>query len=103
MAGIAVLTKVKPDDARAILCEVAANGTDGRRHVAAGVPTNLGEEPPPYRQTTQRWLLIDLLTALRAAQYYPHRRPAPVSLAHAAGQSLVRVHPDARLDGHIAE
>jgi len=27
----------------------------------------------------------------------------PVSLAHAGEQSLVRVHPDARLDGHVAE
>ena len=27
---------------------------------------NLGEEPPLYRETTQQWLLIDLLTALRA-------------------------------------
>jgi hypothetical protein len=27
---------------------------------------SVGEEPPLYRQTTQQWLLIDLLTALRA-------------------------------------
>jgi hypothetical protein len=66
VAAIAVLTKVKPDDARAILRGTAANGSDGRRHVAAGVLANLGEEPPRYRETTQQWLLIDLLTALRA-------------------------------------
>ena len=66
VAAIAVLTKVKPDDARAILRGTAVNGSDGRRHVAAGVLANLGEEPPLYRQTTQQWLLIDLLTALRA-------------------------------------
>src|SRR6266498_103527 len=66
VAVIAVLTKVKPDDARAILRGTAANGPDGRRHIAAGVLANLGEEPPLYRETTQQWLLIDLLTALRA-------------------------------------
>ncbi len=66
VAAIAVLTKVKPDHARAILREVAANGSDGRSRVAAGVLANLGEELPLYRETTQQWLLIDLLTALRA-------------------------------------
>lgn len=66
VAAIAVLTKVKPDHARAILREMAANGSDGRSHVAAGVLANLGEELPLYRETTQQWLLIDLLTALRA-------------------------------------
>lgn len=66
VAAIAVLTKVKPDDAQAILRDTAANGPDGHRHVAAGVLANLGEEPPLYRETTQQWLLIDLLTALRA-------------------------------------
>ncbi len=66
VTAIAVLTKVKQDDARAILRGTAANGSAGRRHVAAGVLANLGEEPPRYRQTTQQWLLIDLLTALRA-------------------------------------
>jgi hypothetical protein len=66
VAAIAVLTKVKPDHARAILREMAANGSDGRSHVAAGVLANLGEELPLYRETTQQLLLIDLLTALRA-------------------------------------
>ena len=66
VAAIAVLTKVKPDHARAMLREMAANGSDGRSHVAAGVLANLGEELPLYRETTQQWLLIDLLTALRA-------------------------------------
>ena len=66
VAAIAVLTKVKPDDTRAILRDTAANGPDGRRHIAAGVLANLDEEPPLYRETTQQWLLIDLLTALRA-------------------------------------
>ncbi|HEX8007351.1 MAG TPA: hypothetical protein VF482_13070, partial [Trebonia sp.] len=66
VAAIAALTKVKPDDARTILRAVAANGSDGRRHVAAGVLANLGDEPPLFRETTQQWLLIDLLTALRA-------------------------------------
>ena len=66
VAVIAVLTKVKPDDARAILRGTAANGSDGRRHIAADVLANLGEEPPLCWETTQQWLLIDLLTALRA-------------------------------------
>jgi Plasmid pRiA4b ORF-3-like protein len=66
VAAITVLTKVKPDDARAILRGTAANGSDGRRYVAAGVLASLGEEPPLYRETTQQWLLIDLLTALHA-------------------------------------
>ena len=68
VAAIAVLTRVKPDDARSILRGAAATGPDGRRHVAAGVLANLGEEPPLYRETTQQWLLIDLLTALRAGK-----------------------------------
>ena len=66
VAAISVLTKLKPDHARAILREVAANGSDGRSRVAAGALANLGEELPLYRETTQQWLLIDLLTALRA-------------------------------------
>jgi hypothetical protein len=66
VSAIAVLTEIKPDDARTILRGTSANGPDGRRHVAAGVLANLGEEPPLYQNTTQQWLLIDLLTALRA-------------------------------------
>ena len=66
VSAIAVLTRIKPDEARAILREVAANGPDGRRHVAAGVIANLGEEPPSYRHTVQQWLLVDQLTALCA-------------------------------------
>ncbi len=66
VAAISVLTEAKPDDARAVLREEAATGADGRRHVAAGALANLGEEPPLYRERTQRWLLIDLLTALSA-------------------------------------
>ncbi|GEM_PF-623175 len=66
VAAVAALTTIKPGAARAILREVAANGPGGRRHVAAGVLANLGEEPPRYRETTRQWLLIDRLTALRA-------------------------------------
>ena len=66
MLNMLTLTKIKPDDARTILRGTAANGPDGRRHVAAGVLANLGEEPPLYQDNTQQWLLIDLLTALRA-------------------------------------
>jgi hypothetical protein len=64
VAAISALTMAKPNDARAILRDAAASGPDGRRHVAAGVLAQLGEEPPLYRETVQQWLLIDLLTAL---------------------------------------
>ena len=66
-AAIAVLAKIKPGNARAILRGAAADGPDGRRHVAAGVLANLGEEPALYRETTRQWLLIDLLTGPRAS------------------------------------
>jgi Plasmid pRiA4b ORF-3-like protein len=75
VAAITVLTAAKPDDARAILREVAANGPDGRREVAAGVLANLGEEPPRYRETTQQWLLVDLLTALCAGNLRENLTP----------------------------
>lgn len=75
VAAITVLTMVRTDDARAILREVAATGPDGRRHVAAGVLANLGEEPPLYRETTQQWLLIDLLTALSAGNLSENLTP----------------------------
>jgi hypothetical protein len=39
-----------------------------RRHVAAGVLANLGEEPPLNRETVQQWLLIDRLTAFSVSQ-----------------------------------
>src|ERR1035441_3871758 len=55
-----------PADTGPDLRDTPANGPDGRRHIAAGVLANLDEEPPLYRETTQQWLLIDLLTALRA-------------------------------------
>jgi hypothetical protein len=60
-AAIAALTKVKPEDGRAILRDTAANGPDGRRQVAAGVLVNFGEEAPLCRETTQEWLLVDPL------------------------------------------
>ena len=63
VAAISALTMARPDDALGILRDAAASGPDGRRHVAAGVLANLGEEPPLYRETGQQWLLIDLLTA----------------------------------------
>lgn len=63
-AAITVLVMVKPDSARAILRDAAANGPDGRRHVAAGALARLGEEPPHYRETTQQWLLIDTLSVV---------------------------------------
>jgi hypothetical protein len=66
VAAISALTVAKPGDALEILRHAAASGPDGRRHVAAGVLANLGEEPPLYRETGQQWLLIDLLTALSA-------------------------------------
>jgi Plasmid pRiA4b ORF-3-like protein len=64
VAAIKALTIARPDDARKILRDAAATGPDGRRHVAAGVLANLGEEPALYQETIQQWLLIDLLTAL---------------------------------------
>jgi hypothetical protein len=64
--AISALTMARPGAAREILRDAAANGPDGRRHVAAGVLANLGEEPPFYREAGQQWLLIDLLTALSA-------------------------------------
>jgi hypothetical protein len=63
VAAISALTLAKPNDALEILRGTAANGSDGRRHVAAGVLANLGEEPPLLRETGQKWLLIDRLTA----------------------------------------
>jgi len=65
VSAISALTMAKPGDAREILRDAAASGPDGRRHVAAGVLANLGEESPFYRETGQQWLLIDLLTVLR--------------------------------------
>jgi hypothetical protein len=64
VTAIRALTRAKPDVGREVLRNAAASGPDGRRHVAAGVLANLGEEPPLDRQASQRWLLIDLLTAL---------------------------------------
>jgi Plasmid pRiA4b ORF-3-like protein len=64
VAAISALTIARPDDARKILRDAAASGPDGRRHVAAGVLANLGEEPALYQETIQQWLLTDLLTAL---------------------------------------
>jgi Plasmid pRiA4b ORF-3-like protein len=64
VAAINALTMARPDAARKILRDAAASGADGRRHVAAGVLANLGEEPALYQETIQQWLLIDLLTAL---------------------------------------
>jgi hypothetical protein len=64
VTAIRALTLAKPNDALEILRGTAANGSDGRRHVAAGVLANLGEEPPLFRETGQKWLLIDRLTAL---------------------------------------
>lgn len=64
VAAIAVLTELKPDDARPILRDAAAAGPGGRRHVAAGALARLGEEPPGYRETIQQWLIVDALTAL---------------------------------------
>jgi hypothetical protein len=68
VAAISALTVAKPGDALEILRHAAASGPDGRRHVAAGVLANLGEEPPLYQETEtgRQWLLIDLLTALSA-------------------------------------
>ena len=63
VAAISALTIARPNDALGILRGAAASGPDGRRHVAAGVLANLGEEPPLYQETGQQWLLIDLLTA----------------------------------------
>ena len=64
VAAISALTMAKPSDGLEILRDAAASAPDGRRHVAAGVLANLGQEPPHYRETGQQWLLIDRLTAL---------------------------------------
>ena len=66
VAAISALTMAEPNDTLEILRDAAASGPGGRRHVAAGVLANLGEEPPLYRETGQQWLLIDVLTALSA-------------------------------------
>jgi hypothetical protein len=66
VAAISALTIARPNVALGILRNAAASGPDGRRHVAAGVLANLGEEPPLYQETGQQWLLIDLLTASSA-------------------------------------
>jgi len=91
---------VKTDDARAILREVAATGPDGRRHVAAGVLANLGEEPPLYRETTQQWLLIDLLTTLSAGNLGENLTPDLMEAVRSHADDLWRSdHPAA--DGAI--
>jgi hypothetical protein len=64
VAAISALTMAKPSDGLEILRDAAASAPDGRRHVAAGVLANLGQEPPHYRATGQQWLLIDRLAAL---------------------------------------
>jgi hypothetical protein len=64
ISAISALTVAKPGDALEILRDAAVSGPDGRRHVAAGVLANLGEESSFYREAGRQWLLIDLLTAL---------------------------------------
>jgi hypothetical protein len=64
VTAITILTLAKPDSSLEILRDMASRGPDGSRHVAAGVLANLGEVPPLYPETTEPWLLVDLLTAL---------------------------------------
>jgi hypothetical protein len=75
VAAIKALTMAEPNDALEILRDAAANGSDGRRHVAAGVLGNLGEEPPLLRQTGQKWLLIDRLTAFSVSDLRENLTP----------------------------
>jgi Plasmid pRiA4b ORF-3-like protein len=96
VTAIRALTVAKPDDAREVLRNAAANGPDGRRHVAAGVLANLGEEPPLYRQAGQQWLLVDLLTALRADDLRDNLPPGTLEDIRAHADDLWRGgHPSA--------
>jgi len=93
--AISALTTAKPNDALHILRDAAASGPDGRRHVAAGALFNLGEEPPLWR-TDQRWLLIDLLTALSAGDLREHLSPNVLEAIRADADDLWRSgHPAA--------
>lgn len=65
--AITVLTFAKPSGpSLEILRETLATGSDGQRHVAAGVLASLGEEPASYRDNLQPWLLVDMFTAASA-------------------------------------
>jgi hypothetical protein len=90
------LTSAKPDDAREILRDAAASGPDGRRHVAAGVLANLGEELPLYGEKGRQWLLIDLLTALAAGDLRENLSPSVLAAVTADADDLWRSgHPAA--------
>jgi hypothetical protein len=94
--AISALTMAKPSDALEILRDAAASGPDGRRHVAAGVLANLGEEPPRYREKDQQWLLIDLLTALSADDLGENLSPSTLEAIRAHADDLWRSgHPAA--------
>jgi Plasmid pRiA4b ORF-3-like protein len=72
VTAMTILTLAKPDSALEVLREMASRGPDGSRHVAAGVLVNLGEMPPLYSESTEPWLLVDLLTALSADDLEEH-------------------------------
>jgi hypothetical protein len=94
--AIRALTTGKTNDALEILRDAAASGPDGRRHVAAGALASLGEEPPRDRETDQQWLLIDLLTALRAGDLGENLPPGTLEAIRAQADDLWRSgHPAA--------
>jgi hypothetical protein len=104
VAAISALTMALPivgamvgaGDSLELLREAAASGPDGRRHVAAGVLANLGEELPLHRETGQQWLLVDLLTALSAGDPRENLPPSVLEAVTAHADDLWRSgHPAA--------
>ncbi|HEY6790693.1 MAG TPA: hypothetical protein VI365_25630, partial [Trebonia sp.] len=94
VTAITILTLAKPDSSLEILREMASRGPDGSRHVAAGVLANLGEVPPPYPESTEPWLLVDLLTALSAGNLEEHLSESVLEAIRSHADNLWRCgHP----------
>ena len=89
VTAMTILTLAKPDSALEILRETASRGPDGSRHVAAGVLVNLGEMPPLYGESTEPWLLVDLLTALSGGDNLEGMPTASVTGADINGRKAV--------------
>jgi hypothetical protein len=94
VTAITILTLAKPDSALEILRDMASRGPDGSRHVAAGVLVNLGEVPPLYGESTEPWLLVDLLTALSVGNLEEHLSESMLGAIQAHADNLWRCgHP----------
>jgi hypothetical protein len=94
VTAITILTLAKPDSALEILRDMASRGPDGSRHVAAGVLVNLGEVPPLYGESTEPWLLVDLLTALSVGNLEEHLSESILVAIQAHADNLWRCgHP----------